>query len=56
MTEQRVGGVEFSGLPYLVSWRNSNLTSGDMAYLQRQGISVDDDNEPYRKNIKNEVP
>ena len=46
MVKQRVGGVEFSYLPCLASGQNSNLTSDDMADLRRQGIAVDDENDP----------
>ena len=46
VVEQRIGSVEFSGLPCLALGRNSNLTSNYMADIQRQGISLDDDNEP----------
>ena len=46
VVQHRVCGVEFSDLPCLNSGQNSNLTSNDVADLWRQGISVDDDNEP----------
>ena len=49
LVEQRVCSVEILGLPCLNSGRNLNLTSDDMAYLHRQGISVDDDNDPPPK-------
>ena len=51
MVEQRVDGVEFLGLPCLASGQKSNLTSDDMADLQRQVISVDDNNDPTPENI-----
>ena len=31
--------------------RNLNLTSADMDDLRRQGIAVDDDNEPSPENV-----
>jgi hypothetical protein len=31
--------------------RNSNLTADDMAELRRQGITIDDDNDPAPENI-----
>ena len=51
MVEQRVGGFEFSDLPCLALGRNLNLASNDMADIRRQGITVDDGNEPDIKNI-----
>ena len=51
LVEQRVCGVEISDLPCLASGHNSNLTSEDMADLWRQGISVDDNNDPYPGKI-----
>ena len=51
LLEQKVCGVEISGLPCLASGHNSNLASEDMADIRRQGIAVDDDNEPDTKNI-----
>ena len=56
VVEQRIGSVEFSGLPCLALGRNSNLTSNYMADIQRQGISLDDDNEPDPDNIPYDVP
>ena len=44
-------GVEISYLPCLASGHNSNLTSEDMADLQRQGISVNNENDPSPQNI-----
>ena len=44
-------GVEISDLPCLVSGNNSNLTSEDMADLYRQGIAVNDNNNPEAENI-----
>ena len=44
-------GVEISDLLCLVSGHNLNLTSEDMADLRRQGIAVNDDNEPATENI-----
>ena len=51
LVEQRVCDVEISDLPCLASGHNSNLTSEDMDDIQRQGIAVDDDNDPVRENI-----
>ena len=51
-----VGGVELSDLPCLASGQNSNLTSNDMAYIRRQGISFDDDNDSAIVKILDEVP
>ena len=56
LVEQRVGGVEFLGLPCLSSGGKSNLTSDDMADIQRQGIAVDAGNNPAPKNNPDEVP
>ena len=46
LVEQMVCGVEILDLPCLASGHNSNLISEDMADLRRQGIDVDDDNDP----------
>ena len=46
LVEQKVCCVEISDLPYLASGHNLNLTFEEMADIWRQGISVDDDNEP----------
>ena len=43
---KRVCGVEISDLPCLASGRNSNLISNDMADIWRQGIYVEDENDP----------
>ena len=56
LVEQRVGGVVISDLPCLASGRNSNLTSDYMADIRRQGVAVDDDNDPTPENIPYEVP
>ena len=45
VVKNRVGGGD-SFLPSLDSGKKSNLTSDGMAYLRRQGINVDDENEP----------
>ena len=50
LAEQRVGGVESSDLPCLVSGQNSNLPYNDMADIRRQSISFDGDNELFLKN------
>ena len=44
-------GVEISDLPCLASRHNLNLTSEDMADIQRQGISVEEYDDPSPKNI-----
>ena len=51
-----MGGVEISDLPCLASGENSNLTSGDMDDIRRQGIAVYDNNGPYPENIPDWVP
>ena len=51
LVEQRVCGVEILDLPCLASGHNLNLTSEDMADLRRQGISVNNENDPFPKNI-----
>ena len=51
LVEQRVGGAEILDLPCLASGRNLKLTSDDMADLQRQGIAIDDNNDPAPENI-----
>ena len=56
MAKHRVSGVEFSYLSCLVMGRNSNLTSNKMADLRCQGITVDNDNNPYPDNIPYQVP
>ena len=43
LVEQRVCGDEISDLSYLASGHNLNLTSEDMADLQRQGIAVEEE-------------
>ena len=43
---KRVCGVEIFDLPCVASGNNSYLSSRDMADLWRQGISVDDNNDP----------
>ena len=42
--------IEIIGLPCLTSGHNLNLTSDDMADLQRQCISIDKDNDPAPEN------
>ena len=49
--EQRVYDVEIWDLPCLASGHNLNLTSEEMADLWRQGIAVDDNNDPAPENI-----
>ena len=56
VAEQRVGGIDFSSLPWLASGRNLNLTSNDMVDLRHQGITVDDENYPSAENIPDGVP
>ena len=51
LVEQRVCDVEILDLPCLASGHNSNLTSEDMADIRRQGISVDENNDPEPENI-----
>ena len=51
LVEQRVCGVEILDLPCLASGKNPNLTSDDMADLRRQGIAVNDNNNPDPKTI-----
>ena len=51
LLEQRVCGVEISDLPCLASGHNSKLTSEDMAYLRRQIIAVENDNNPAPEKI-----
>ena len=48
---QMVRGVEISDLRCSASGNNSNLASEDIADIRRQGISVDNDNGPFPKNI-----
>ena len=55
VVEQRVGDVELSDLSCLSFGRNLSLTSDDMSDLQRQGIAVDDDNEPDTNKIPDEL-
>ena len=43
--------VEIFDFPCLASGNNSNLASEDMADLQRQVISVEDNNDPSPKQI-----
>ena len=40
----------------MASGQNSNLTSNDMDYIRRQGISFDDDNDSAIVKILDEVP
>ena len=56
LVEKRVVGVEISGLPCLASGRSSRLTSDYIADLRRQGIAVDDKNDPTPLKILDEVP
>ena len=51
LVEQRVCGVKISDLPCLASGYNLNLNYEDMADLQRQGIDVDNNNDPDSENI-----
>ena len=46
VVEQRVGGGEFSYLPFLAWEKKLNLTFDDMADLRLQVISVNDENDP----------
>ena len=55
MVEYRVGGADFSNLPYLALGEILSLTPDSMADLRRQGIDVDDDNDPAPDNIPYEV-
>ena len=51
LVEQRVCGVEILDLPCMASGNNSDLTSEDMAYIQRQGIAVNNNNNSSAQNI-----
>ena len=51
LVEQRVCGVEISGLPYLDSGNNFNFTSEYMADIQEQGIAVYNNNDPSPQNF-----
>ena len=51
LVEQRVCGVEISGLSCLASGHNLNLMSEDMADLWHQGIAVDNSSNPDPENI-----
>ena len=53
MVEHGVVSVKFLGLSCLALGRTSNLTSDDMADLQRQAVFVDGDNKPAPENIPN---
>ena len=44
-------GAEANDAPTLLSVRTSNLRSEDMVELLRQGISIDDDNDPAPENV-----
>jgi hypothetical protein len=48
--QARVGGVDSVDIPIPVP-RNSNLSADDLADLRRQGIAVDDDNDPAPENV-----
>lgn len=52
--EGRVSGVESER--NFERTRNSNLTLDDMAELARQGIEVDNDNEPAPENVPDAAP
>ena len=47
----RADGAEANDAPILISGRTSNLRSEDMVELRRQGIAIDDDNDPAPENI-----
>ena len=47
----RADGSEANDAPILLSGRTSNLRSEDMVELRRQGISIDDDNDPAPENV-----
>ena len=47
----RLDGAEANDMPSLLSGRTTNLLSEDMAELRRQGIAIDDDNDPAPENI-----
>ena len=55
--DSRIGGVDATtNLPNLNFGRTSNLTADDMAYLRRQGIATDDNNDPAPENIPGPAP
>ena len=47
----RADGVEANDAPILLSGRTSNIRSEDMVELRRQGIDIDDDNNPAPDNV-----
>ena len=47
----RADGAEANDAPTILSGRTSNLRSEDMVELRRQGISIDDDNDPAPENV-----
>ena len=47
----RSDGAESNDSPILLSGRTSNLRSEDMVELRRQGIAIDDDNDPAPENV-----
>ena len=49
--KNRADGAEANDAPTLLSVRKSNLRSEDMVELRRQGISIDDDNDPTPENV-----
>ena len=47
----RADGAEVNDAPILLSGRTSNVRSEDMVELLRQGIAIDDDNDPAPDNF-----
>ena len=47
----RSDGAESNDAPILLSGRTSNLRSEDMVELLRQGIAINDDNDPAPENV-----
>ena len=47
----RADGAEANNAPILLSGRTSNISSEDMVELRRQGIAMDDDNNPAPENF-----
>ena len=47
----RADGAEANDAPILLSGRTSNIRLEDMVEHLRQGISIDDDNDPAPENV-----
>ena len=56
VVKQRNGGVSFSDLPCLASGKNLKPTSNKLEDIRRQGITVDNENNPDLQNIIDEAP